>query len=109
MFYYKLYRYQLPCYFDSFFLTNGTSHYPLRYDGLHLPHVNHKFCEVNAKYHLHKLLRAISHPLYAKDGVFPIREEDTAIEVMILNMSPHQFSMLVKMAFVNSYRVDLTL
>ena len=105
-FYYKLYRNQLPCYFDNFFPTYGTSHYPLRYGGSHLPYVNHKFCEVNAKYQLHKLLRAISHPLYAKERVFLIREEDTAIEVMILNMSPHQFSMFVKMAFVNSYRVD---
>ena len=60
-FYYKLYRNQLPCYFDSFLPTYGTSHYPLRYDELHLPHANHKFCEVNAKYQLHKLLRAISH------------------------------------------------
>ena len=108
-FYYKLYRNQLPCYFDSFLPTYGTSHYPLRYDGLHLPHANHKFCEVNAKYQLHKLLRAISHPLYAKERVFLIREEDTAIEVMILNMSPHQFSMFVKMAFVDSYRVDCNL
>ena len=108
-FYYKLYRNQLPCYFDSFLPTYGTSHYPLRYDGLHLPHANHKFCEVNAKYQLHKLLRAISHPLYAKERVFLIREEDTAIEVKILNMSPHQFSMFVKMAFVDSYRVDCNL
>ena len=76
-FYYKLCRNQLPCYFYSFFPTYGTSHYPLlRYDGLHLPHANHKFCEVNAKYQLHQLLRAISHPLYAKERVFPIREED---------------------------------
>ena len=105
-FYYKLYRNQLPCYFDSFLPTYGTSHYPLKYDGLHLPHANHKFCEVNAKYQLHKLLRAISHPLYAKERVFLIREEDTAIEVMILSMSPHQFSKFVKMAFVDSYRVD---
>ena len=58
---------------------------------------------------LHKLLRAISHPLYAKERVFLIREEDTAIEVMILNMSPHQFSMFVKMAFMDSYRVDCNL
>ena len=49
-FYYKLYRNQLSCYFDSFLPTYGTSHYPLRYDGLHLPLANHKFCEVNAKY-----------------------------------------------------------
>ena len=70
---------------------------------------NHKYCEVNAKYQLHKLLRAISHPLYAKGRVFLIREEDTAIGVMILNMSPHQFSMFVKMAFVNFYRVDCNL
>ena len=104
----KLYRNQLPCYFDSFLPTCGTSHYPLRYDGLHLPHANHKFFEVNAKYQLHKLLRAI-HPLYAKKRVFLIREEDTAIEVMSLNMSPHQFSMFVKMAFVGSYRVDCNL
>ena len=82
---------------------------PLRYDGLHLPHANHKFCEVNAKYQLHKLLRAISHPLYAKERVFLIREEDTAIEVKILNMSPHQLSMFVKMTFVDSYRVDCNL
>ena len=110
-FYYKLYRNLLPCYFDSFFPTYGTSYYPLRYDGLHLPHANHKFCEVNAKYQLHKLLRAISHPLYTKERVLPLREEDTAIEVMILNtsMSPHQFFMFVKMAFVNSYRVDCNL
>ena len=47
-FYYKLYINQLPCYFDNFFPTYGTSHYLLRYDGLHLPHANHKFCEVNA-------------------------------------------------------------
>ena len=104
-FYYKLYRNQLPCYFDSFLPTNGTSHYSLRYDGLHLLHANHKFCEVNAKYqllvHVHKLLRAISHPLYAKETVFPIKEEDTAIEVMILNMPPHQY--------VNCYRVDCNL
>ena len=85
------------------------SHYPLRYDGLHLPHANHKFCEVNAKYQLHKLLRAISYPLYAKERVFLIKEEDTAIEVKILNMSPHQFSMFVKMTFVDSYRVDCNL
>ena len=32
-----------------------------------------------------------------------------AIEVMILYMSPHQFSMFVKMAFVNCYRVDCNL
>ena len=108
-FYYKPYRNQLPCYFDSFLPTYGTSHYPLRYDGLHLPHANHKFCEFNAKYQLRKLLRAISHPLYAKERVFLIREEDTAIEVMILNMSPHQFSMFVKMALVNSYQVDCNL
>ena len=108
-FYYKLYRNQLLCYFASFFPTYGTSHYPLRYVGLHLPHANHKFCEVNAKYQLQKLLRTISHPLYAKEKLFPIREEDTAIEVMILNMSPHQFSMFIKMAFVISYRVDCKL
>ena len=48
-------------------------------------HANHTFCEVNAKYQLHKLLRAISHPLYAKERVFPIREEDTAIAVMIIH------------------------
>ena len=65
--------------------------------------------EVNAKYQLHKLLRSISHPLYAKERVFFIREEDTAIEVMILNMSPHQFSMFVKMAFANFNRVDCNL
>ena len=81
-------------------------HMPLLIIYLHLPHANHKFCEVNAKYQLHKLLRAISHPLCAKETVSRIREEDTAMEVMILNMSPHQFSMFVKMAFVNSYRVD---
>ena len=92
----QIYRNQLPCYFDSFLPTYGISHYPLRYGGLHLPHANHKFCEINAKYQLHKLLLAISHPLYAKEKVFPIREEDTAIEVMILNMSPHQCSMSVK-------------
>ena len=76
---------------------------------LQLLHHTHRFCEGNAKYQLHKLLRAISHPLYAKERVFPIREEDTAIEAMLLNMSPHQFSMFVKMAFVNSYRVDCNL
>ena len=65
-FYYKLYRNQPPCYFDSFLPTYGTSHYPLRYDGLHLPHANHMFCEVNAKYQLHKLLHAISHPHLCK-------------------------------------------
>ena len=62
-----------------------------------------------SKYQLHKLLRAISHPLYATERVFLIREEDTAIEVKILNMSPHQLSMFVKMAFVDSYRVDCNL
>ena len=107
--YYKQYRNQLHCYFNSFLPTYGTSHYPFRYDGLHLPHANHKFCEVKAKYQLHKLLRAISHPLYAKEKVFPIREENTAIGAMILNKSPHQFSMFVKMSFVNSYRVDCNL
>ena len=45
-------------------------------------------CKVNSKYQLHKLLRAISHPLYAKERVFPTREEDTAIEVMILKCHP---------------------
>ena len=72
-YYYKLYRNQQPCYSDSFFLQ----------DGSHLPHANHKFCEVTAKYQLLKLLHAISHPLYAKERAFPIREEDTTIEVMI--------------------------
>ena len=110
-YYYKLYRYQLPCYFDSFLPTYSTSHYPLRYDGLHLyvPHANHKFCKVNGRYQLHKLLSAISHPLYAKERVFPIREEDRAIEVMILYMSPHQFSMFIKMAFVKYYLVSCNL
>ena len=54
--YYKLYRIQLPCYFDSFLPTYGPSHYPLRYDGLLLPNDNHKFCKVNAKSQLHKSL-----------------------------------------------------
>ena len=79
IFYYKLYINQLPCHFDSSFPTYGISHYPFRYDGLHLPHANHKFCEVNAKYQLHKILRTISHPhdpLYAKERIIPIREED---------------------------------
>ena len=94
---------------SSVALSKQSSMTLLRYDGLHLPHANHKFGEVNAKYQLHKSLRAISHPLYAKERVFLIREEVTAIEVRILNISLHQFSMFVKMAFVNSYRVDCNL
>ena len=56
-----------------------------------------------------QIISSIAHPLYAKERVFPIREEDTAIEVMIINMSLHRFSMFVKMTFVNSYRVDCNL
>ena len=64
-----------------------------------MPNTNYTYYYV--RYHIHYN--------YAKERVFLIREEDTAIEVMILNMSPHQFSMFVKMAFVDSYRVDCNL
>ena len=67
-YYYKLYRKQLHCYYNIFFLTYGTSLYPLRYDGLHLSHANNKFREVNGKYQLPKLLRAISHPMYVHES-----------------------------------------
>ena len=65
-FYYKLYRNQLPCYFNSFLPTYGASHYPLRYDGLHLPHANYKFVRLMlntnytnyyVRYHIHCMQR----------------------------------------------------
>ena len=58
--------------------------------------LNTNYTNYYVRYHIHSMQR----------------EEDTAIElieVMILNMAPHQFSMFVKMAFVNSYRVDCNL
>ena len=62
--YYKLYRNKLPIYFECFLPSYGNSRYPLRYDGLHMPPANREFCELNAKYQLHSLLRNITHPQY---------------------------------------------
>ena len=46
------------------------------------------------------------HTNYANERIFLIRKEDTAIEVIMINMSLHRFSMFVKMTFLNYYQVD---
>ena len=58
--YHNLYINQLSHYFEQFQPQYGTSRYPLRYDGLHVPHATQEFCSVNAKYQMHWLLREIS-------------------------------------------------
>ena len=43
------------------------------------------------------------------DAIKVLHDELLEVKAEILNMSPHQFSMFVKMAFVDSYRVDCNL
>ena len=101
--YYKLYRNQLPQYFEQFLPQYGTSRYPLRYDGLHMPQATREFCTVNAKYQMHKLIREISHPSNVNDRPFPGIHNDQSIENLILSLSQSQFTNYVKLAYIQSY------
>ena len=104
-FYYKLYRNGLPDYFESFLPEYGSSRYPLRYDGLHMPQATREFCSLNAKYQLHHLLREISHPTRNTDRPYPSREHDPTIETLILSMSPLAFGKHIKITFIESYSI----
>jgi len=106
-FYYKLYRNQLPPYFEQFLPQYGTSRYPLRYDGLHMPPATREFCTVNAKYQLHILLREISHPSNENDNPFPI--DAPSIETLILTLSQREFSNHVKKVYIESYQLNCNL
>ena len=104
--YYKLYRNLLPEYFENFLPLYGSSRYPLRYDGIHLPGATREFCEINAKYQMHVLLREISHPFNATTCHYPINPDDPPIETKILSMSYRGFSNHVKLVFLESYIME---
>ena len=63
-FYYKLYRNQLPCSFDSFLPTYGTSHYPMM-DYIYLMLIinfvrlmlNTNYTNYYVRYHIHSMQR----------------------------------------------------
>ena len=105
--YYKLYRNQLPHYFEQFLPQYGTSRYPLRYDGLHMPHATREFCSVNAKYQMHYLLREISHPTNINDP--GIINNDSPLETTILSFSQPQFANYIKIAYLESYQLNCNL
>ncbi len=104
--YYKLYRNMLPAHFDHFLPEYGASRYPLRYDGLHMPQATRAFCEVNAKYQLHYLLRDISHPHTTTSSLYPTREGDPPIDTLILSLSRAAFGRHVKSAYINAYEME---
>jgi len=104
--YYKLYRNQLPEYFENFLPQYGTSRYPLRYEGIHLPGATREFCETNAKYQMHYLLREISNPLNTSICPYPAQNDDPPIESLILSSSFAGFSSHIKRAFLNSYQIE---
>ncbi len=103
--YYKLYRNKLPIYFENFLPDYGTSRYPLRYDGIHMPAANREFCELNAKYQLHLLLRDITHPHNITDRLYPSMNDDLPIDTLILTLSPASFAKHIKRRFRDSYSV----
>ena len=107
--YYKLYRNKLPIYFECFLPSYGNSRYPLRYDGLHMPPAKREFCELNAKYQLHSLLRNITHPQISNSRRYPSRDGDPLIEQLILSSTQYQFSRHIKRTFIEAYPIHCDL
>lgn len=106
--YYKLYRNQLPIYFEHFLPQYGNSRYPIRYTGLHLPSATRYFCELNSKYQLHILLREISHP-HNIVRPYPYNNDDLQLETLILTLSPQAYSRKIKTTFLESYKERCTI
>ena len=83
--YYKLYRSNLPRYFDNFLPEYGTHNHTLRNDLKRVPASRYKFGEMNAKYEMHLRLLELDSPL--QSTAYPAIE----ISEAILDTSIHCF------------------
>ena len=60
--YYKLYRNQLPTYFENVIPEYGESQHDLRHNNIRLPAIRCEYEKINAKYQIHYRLRKLANP-----------------------------------------------
>ena len=101
--YYKLYRNRLPTYFECFLPEYGGHQHNLRNDLIRLPSIRCEFEEMNAKYQMHRTLRALASPRNSAQYPNIQINDDT------LGTSYKAFSVYLKSEFVNFYRVACNL